>query len=264
MNTSLRLASAVCPDCGAAASGKFCSNCGAELGVGSGVLGLVGSARQTVPGIYLTLLRSPVKGTVALAEDVSFRGHFGFLLAGLALFAALFVPIVLSSPQFQNGPSTAAFQTWLSILSQVGIYVGTIITFAFAFGLFRLFAREPRTPRAYFKLFCVALGFMQPIYGIFEWLARAAAQTAALQPILGQQWFGLTPYGLASLVMTLVIYVYAIAIHRRFWRMPLWKAAPLYVIASVAAFFAGYWVMFYVGFYSTRWLVAAGLLQVRP
>ena len=58
----------VCADCGAPASGNFCSSCGADLR--EGALGFLGQAvapvRRSFPVVYLKLLRSPIRQTVAL------------------------------------------------------------------------------------------------------------------------------------------------------------------------------------------------------
>ena len=46
------------------------------------------------------------------------------------------------------------------------------MTFAIAYALFRYFAAVKRPFHAYFKLYCLALGFMAPIYGVYEFVVR--------------------------------------------------------------------------------------------
>ena len=70
------------------ATGNFCSACGADLR--QSALGFLGQAaapvRRSFPVVYLKLLRAPVRQTVTLAEDPSYRGHISFALAGIALY----------------------------------------------------------------------------------------------------------------------------------------------------------------------------------
>ena len=149
-----------CADCGADATGNFCSACGADLR--KSALGFLGQAaapvRRSFPVVYLKLLRAPVRQTVALAEDPSYRGHVSFALAGIALYILLFVPIVMRVVIPAGGMQVSeSMQTLMKVLSQVGIYVGMAITFALAYGLFRYFATAQRPFHAYFKLYCLAL-----------------------------------------------------------------------------------------------------------
>ncbi len=122
----------------------------------------------------MKLLRAPVRQTVAFAEDRSYRGHISFALAGIAIYVLLFVPIVMSMvvPAGGNVQVSESMQTLMKVLSQVGIYVGMAITFGLAYALFRYFASVKRPFHAYFKLYCLALGFMAPIYGAYEFIVR--------------------------------------------------------------------------------------------
>jgi hypothetical protein len=127
---------AVCGDCGAPAVGNFCSSCGADLR--QGPLGFLSQAvapmRRSFPAVYVKLLRAPVRQTVALAEDPSYRSHVSFALTGIALYVVLFVPIVVQSvaPAGSNVHISESMQTLMKVLSQIGIYVGMAITFALA------------------------------------------------------------------------------------------------------------------------------------
>lgn len=58
----------------------------------------------------------------------------------------------------------------------------------------------------------------------------------------------------------MVVLIYYIGIHRRFWEMPIWKATLLYLATSWVSNQIGYYLMWYVGFYTARVLIAAGIV----
>jgi hypothetical protein len=259
---------AMCAECGTAAQGNFCSSCGADLRAGR--LAFLGSAAGTVrrsyPAIFLQMLRSPVKTTVGLADDPSYRSHLSFLLTGVALFCLLYLPILMSQtiPQEQAAHLSDSAQTMLKVLSQVGVYAGTVIGFLLSFGFFRAFAATPRTFAAYFKLYCLAFGFMSPLYAVYEFAMRkvfdGTGMTAFNSGIPQAQ--AMSPSAYVSIVLSLALWAYFIAIHRRFWHMPLWKAGALYVTSAVLSYYASFWLMFYVGRAAATVLIELGIVTV--
>jgi hypothetical protein len=46
-----------------------------------------------------------------------------------------------------------------------------------------------------------------------------------------------------------------------FWRLPLWKAVVLYVIAATSSYQLSFWLMYGVGLVTTKVLLASGFLQ---
>ena len=72
----------------------------------------------------------------------------------------------------------------------------------------------------------------------------------------------ITPSALASIAVVALMYVYFIGIHRRFWDMPVWKASALYLVAAILSNQIGYFVMWWVGFYSAKVLTAAGIVTI--
>ncbi len=44
--------------------------------------------------------------------------------------------------------------------------------------------------------------------------------------------------------------------------MPVWKATALYLVAAVVSNKVGYWLMWWVGFYSASVLTAAGIVTI--
>lgn len=256
-----------CAECGAAASGNFCSACGADLRAGAaGMLGAIaGPVRQSFPAVYLKLLRSPIKTVVALAEDPTYRGHVSFLLAALAIYCLLFLPIILQMavPGGESAQISPSLRTLMKILAQVGLYVGVAITFALGYALFRFFAKEPRPLQGYFKLYCLAWGFIAPIYAVYEYVARTLLGGTGMSsfngPMMPEQWA--TPSAALAVVLALTLLAYFLAIHRRFWRMPLWKTVPLYLVAAITSNKLGYWLMFYVGYWTAYLLAAYGIVH---
>jgi hypothetical protein len=256
----------VCAECGAEAAGNFCSVCGADLR--EGMLGMLGAAAGTVrrsfPAVYLGILRAPVRTTVELAEDPTYRSHVSFLLTGIALFCLLFLPILMRTtvPVAAAGHMSEDMQTLMKVLSQVGVYVGAVITFVLAFALFRYFAKEPRTLKAYFKLYCIAFGFVMPLYAVYEFAMRGLFGGTGMSSFSAGAVRWTEPSTLLSAALALVLWSYFIAIHRRFWRMSLWRAGALYVVAAIASNQLSFLLMYVVGYWTTKTLIAAGLVKV--
>jgi hypothetical protein len=266
MENSATATGATCSDCGAPAGGNFCASCGADLRSSS--LGFLGPAvapvRRSFPVVYLKLLRAPIRQTVAFAEDPTYRGQISFALTGIAIYVLLFVPIVMQTvvPAGSNVQFSESMQTLMKVLSQVGIYVGMAAAFALAYVLFRFFAKVQRPLHLYFKLYCLALGFVAPIYGVWEFLVRGTLGGISMSSFAGvmapEDWG--KPSTIASAVLALTLWAYFIGIHRRFWAMPVWKATVLYVGACLVANQLSYHLMWYVGFYTAQMLTQAGIV----
>jgi hypothetical protein len=260
-------AAAVCAECGAQVSGNFCSACGADQRTGAlGVLGdVTAPVRQSFPWVYLKILRAPVRETVALAEDRAYRSHVSFLLSGIAVFCLLMIPILLRTVVPTGAaPMSESLQTYLKIISQVGVYVGAAITFLLAYALFRYFSKQPRTLKAYFKLYCLAFGFVMPLYAAYEFLARSllgGIGMSSLEQVTRPEQL-LNPLTLLSTALALLLWAYFVAIHRRFWHMSLWRATALYVVAALSSSQIAFWLMFFVGALGREVLVAAGIVTV--
>lgn len=258
----------VCGDCGAEAAGNFCSSCGADLRTSS--LGFLGPAvapvRRSFPIVYLKILRAPIRQTVAFAEDRTYRGHVSFVLAGIAIYVLMFVPVVMKivAPPDSNVHFSESMQTLMRILSQVGIYVGMGAAFVFAYLAFRFFAKVQRPFHLYFKLYCLALGFVAPIYGVWEFVIRGTLGGISMSSFSGvmtaEDWA--KPSAIASVALALLLWTYFVGIHRRFWEMPIWKATLLYVGACFAASLITTQLMWYVGFYSAQILTQAGIVTL--
>jgi hypothetical protein len=259
-------AAVACGDCGAPISGNFCSSCGADLRESSlSFLGRTAApVRRSFPAVYLKILRAPIRQTVAFTEDPSYRGYVSFALAGIALYLLLIVPIVIQQVAPPGTNVSESLLTLMKILSQVGVYAGMVVTFLLAYLVFRLFSQVQRPFHAYFKLYAIALGFVAPIYAIYEFVARSVLGGVGMSSFSAQMtpddW--LKPTAWVSVALIVAMLVYFIGIHRRFWQMPVWKAALLYLPASYVANVISYQMMWYVGWYSAYVLSAAGIVKV--
>ena len=130
-------------------------------------------------------------------------------------------------------------------MSQVGLYVGSAITFAIAYGLYRYFSKEPRSFHAYFKLYCLAFGFVMPLYAAYEFVARqvlGGIGMSSLDQVTRTEQ--LSEPLTCSITLALLLWAYFIAIHRRFWRMSLWRAGALYVVAALVSYRVSFWLMY--------------------
>jgi len=256
-------ASGVCGDCGASVSGNFCASCGADLRRSS--LGFLGPAvapvRRSFPVVYLKLLRAPIRATVAFAEDRTYRNYLSFALTGIAIYCLFIFPVVMSVVA-GSAHVSESMATLMKVLSQVGVYLGVIITFLIAFGAFRLLASVKRPFHAYFKLFCIALGFTAPINGAYEFVVTRILHGTGITTFNAQLTPDalLTPTGLSSIALLIAMFSYNVGIHRRFWDMPVWKAAPIFFGTSWVAAQITTWLMWWVGFYSAAILIAAGIV----
>ncbi len=201
-----------CGDCGAPVTSNFCSSCGADLRESSlSFLGRTAVAmRRSVPAVYLKILRAPIGETVAFARDPSYRSYLSFALAGIALYVLLIVPIVMQQVAPPGTNVSESLLMLMKILSQVGVYVGMAITFLLAFLVFRLFSQVQRPFHAYFKLYAIALGFVAPIYGVYEFVARSVLGGVGTSSISAQitldDWLKPTAWASMALMVAMLVY----------------------------------------------------------
>ena len=255
----------LCAECGTQGTGNFCASCGADLRGGGMLSAFTGATSKSFPAIYLRILRSPIKATVALANDPSYRQYVSFLLSGIAVFSLIMIPILLGSVVPAGGSQLSeSLQTYLKVMSQVGVYVGSAITFAVAYLLFRYFSKEPRSLRAYFKLYCVAFGFVMPLYAAYDFLSRSVLGGIGMSSLeqVDQTEQLLQPLTWLSTALALLLWTYFIVIHRHFWRMSLWRAGALYVVAALLSYQISFWLMFGVSALGRDVLVGAGVVTV--
>src|SRR5690606_27189393 len=123
--------------------------------------------------------------------------------------------------------------------------------------------------RGYFKLYCLGFGFMMPLYAAYEFVTRTvlggigmSSFSGTMDPQQLEQQLDTTAgaaFFLLSFGLSLVMWAYFVAIHRRFWRVPLWKAVLLYAVAAIASYQSSYALMYQVGYYTAAALVGWGV-----
>lgn len=258
----------ICAECGAEAVGNFCSACGADLRMpATGMLRAIAApVRYSFPAVYLRLLRSPVKATVALAEDPAYRANVSFLLTGLAIYFVLFLPIFLR--MFAPGGDTAnispSMLTLMKVLFQFNLYLAAAITFSLGYVLFRYLSKVARPLRSYFKLYCLAWGFIAPLYAVYEYVTRGVLGVTGMSTFNGptmtlEQWA--RPSTALAVVLILAQVAFFVAIHARFWRMRARWALPLYLAALLTSNSISYWLSLYIGQWSGQVLTAYGIVH---
>ncbi|MEI9899231.1 MAG: hypothetical protein WDN31_02825 [Hyphomicrobium sp.] len=201
-----------------------------------------------------------------MPRDPTYRSHVSFALTGITIYCLFIVPVVMRVVAPADGPVhvSDSMLNLMRVLSQVGIYVGTAITFALSYMVFRALSRVKRPLHAYFKLFCLALGFSAPINGAYEFTVRNVLHGTGLSSFGTQMTLNdvLTPTGVSSIVLMVLMFTYFTALNRRFWEMAAWKAVGLYLATTIVANQIGYYLMWFVGFYTARVLTAAGIVTI--
>lgn len=106
---------------------------------------------------------------------------------------------------------------------------------------------------------------MMPPYAIYDYVARGMLGSTGLSSFANSNPTPeqmMTPAFAVSLATSLLIWAYFIAIHRRFWRMSIWRAGLLYTVAAITSYQLGFWVMYFVGYWSAYLLIQAGIVTV--
>lgn len=250
---------AVCADCGSVVEGRFCSNCGAELA--RQLHGPVRRAASTVGRLPVTLLRmvvAPVRTTLALSQDPSYRGHVSFLAISVALSAvisgsAVSGAIEQAATEVAKVPElagNAVLRWWLDFLAAYRKELLTLSTYALIavhllinFLVLKTFRpRNTVTLGKYFKLFCM-------MSGVFVWTLADAVNAlvfgqdpSALSKALVSSgaWPAVRNHivslpGLVSTVTGLALLVYHVRVQTSFWGLSAVKviaSLPLVFIAS--------------------------------
>lgn len=216
-----------CPSCGAEASGKFCSSCGAGMSPGpAGPLGLLTSEikGQGVGGFVSTLfrlLRSPVKNTLSLTDDPRYTGHKAFFVTSTAISVTVSSYLATHQPPPPDAPAwyvefMASLGNWYPFLLTAFNYISVFGGFLIGYWIFRRFAHQKRTPQEYFKFTCLTAGFG----------ALIGAALSGASDLLTANQFGLISgesmaIGLSVLVVALALFIiyYGVRCQKRFWQL---------------------------------------------
>ena len=176
MQGSATVSAGVCADCGAPANGNFCASCGADLRESAlGFLGrTVAPVRRSFPVVYLKLLRAPdpPDGRLRRGPELP-RPHLVRARRHRALR-----PAVRAHRHARGAyPRRQRARQREHADADEGAVAGRHLRrhghhLRARLRLFRFFATVQRPFHAYFKLYCLALGFIAPIYGVYEFVVR--------------------------------------------------------------------------------------------
>jgi hypothetical protein len=252
---------AVCADCGSEVDGRFCSNCGAELArQRRAPVRRIASDVARFPITLLRMLVAPVRTTLALCQDPSYRGHVSFLAISVALSAliggsAVSGALQQTSTEVARVPElaqNAVLRWWLDFLAAYRKELLTLATYAviaihLIVNFLVLKALRPRhtiTFGRYFKLFCIASGvylgvwILTDAFNVLVLAQDPSAFSAAL--ISSGAWPAMLDYfssppGILVAVTGLALLVYHIRVQADFWGLSVPKvviSVPLVLAAS--------------------------------
>lgn len=202
--------SARCPRCGAAAQGKFCSECGAALTEKPAHPYLlfvdsffkIGELRRYL-ALYWRILRAPARVTLELFEQGTLQDALRFLEYSAGILIVIFISQIIAVPGGDLLAGLAA--NGYFVLAQS---VGMALHYRLAVGRV--------TPRRSFAEF---MRLAAVFYGFTLQAVSLAQRTAG---------------SVLFIVVTVPLLVYAVRVWRRFWGLPAWAVFLLLFFSSLA------------------------------
>jgi hypothetical protein len=219
-----------CPNCGAAAPGNYCSNCGAKQGVSTRVVSLestvaeaIGKDRYRYYRTIVGLIFAPVTATIKLTLDESFKAYFPILFAvATAKAVAFFVtfPTILRDVfEREANPTTKdAIEVTRFIVHQ---YISLAVLFFISYFVYRAVSPNSRTPGQFVKFAAIAaivFALIDIATGVLIYVG-----ILALGPDIRDNQFDALYYGFDGLnrIVTLIFFA---AVSRGFWQIGWLKA----------------------------------------
>lgn len=223
-----------CTVCGFVDEGNFCSNCGAELrDEEHGAISALAhdvfkiNEQRGYLSTWLQILRAPVRNTLALVADGTYRNHGAFFLGGTAVYLALIFFTVgrndnILLPENLNEPARAFFKANASAIWTFLSYVWFVIFVPLSYMLFGLVSGEKKSAREFIKLACLMVGTTMPLSGIFGAgliLANAQSNYSVLVASL-----------LAYIIFACWGFSYIFRLHKNYWALPMGMAVFMFVV----------------------------------
>lgn len=210
-----------CPNCGAAAHGKFCSECGTSLtGAPANAYLLfvdsffkLGELRRYV-GIYWRIVRSPTRATWDLYQEASLQDALRFLEYSVGLLILLFISQLVVVP----GSSLLA-----GLASNAYFVLAQSVGLLLHYGLAGRVVRSRHTFPEFMRLAGFFYGFTLPISAVWQAVSLANRTVASV----------------LILLLTVPLLIYAIRVWRRFWELPGWAVFLLLFVSSLVGLLAG-------------------------
>lgn len=216
-----------CPNCGAPAQGKFCSECGAPLSEGAANAYLlfvdsffkVGDLRRYI-GMYGRILRSPTAATLDLFASCKLPDALRFLEYSVGILVLLFLSRILVAP----GDLLSGFLTnvYFVLAQSVGLLLHYRLAVIWVKG--HSFAE-------FMRLAAIFYGFTLPISGVLQAISLANRAAGSL----------------LFIALTVPLLVYAVRVWKRFWGLSGWAVFPLLFFSSLAGLLVGLAFIFLIG-----------------
>lgn len=223
-----------CRKCGAAVSGKFCSECGtsvdmaAQEGWGAVLEQVAKGDGGTLLATALAIVRDPIGGPVRLALDPTYGGHIKFYLTfvSAAFVLAFVLPQELSRSLL--GMDTGGDHSLVKrmmVLQALIVLVGAPALYY----LFRWKSGTERSPLSYFKLTLLGIAVSNLLVVVLLGILLAGLVAAA---VLFPKYVSSKPSDLQPIFNVLVAIAsiaslaYVTLLHKRFWNIHwIWPAS---------------------------------------
>ena len=210
-----------CPDCGALAQGKFCSECGAALAEKPANAYLlfvdsffkIGEFRRYV-ALYWQILRSPTRSTIELFEQGTLRDSLRFLEYSAGILILLFVSRLLVVPGSDLLSGLVA-----NIYFVLAQSVGMLLHYGLVFNR----VNPRRSFDEFMRMAGLFYGFTLPISGLLQSVSLANRTVGSV----------------LFIVVTLPLLVYAVRVWRSFWGLPTWVVFLLLFFSSLVGALVG-------------------------
>lgn len=237
--TSSETGTAVCPGCGEAASGNFCSACGARLVARHKAalddLPLIGESIGLARAFWRTA-RAPIAEPVRVAGLAGDKSPYTFLIAGVGMFIGFFIGMEALAKAWGVSGFTHEQQQFLSV-AKYAIVIHLTVAAAVVYAGFALVAGRKVGIGQHARLWALLGGY---------YLTAEALLLIAVVTIYAVIFFALPDLAPAALSIMSVVLAPAVigvllallanlvAAHARLWAKPLWMSAGIFALALVA------------------------------
>ena len=232
----------LCPRCGAAVGGNFCSSCGASLAGGRKSalddLPLIGESIGLVRTFWRTT-RAPIAEPVRLAAIAGDKSPYKFLITGISMFIGFFLAMETLAKAWGQSGFTREQEQFLSV-ARYAILIHLVVAAAVVYVATALIAGRKVSVGSHARLWALLGGYyltavavflitVVAIYSLIYFELPAVAPTALkiLSMVLTPAVAGLLLLMLINLVVT----------HARQWARPLWISATIFALALITTHF---------------------------
>ena len=253
-----------CETCGRPASGEYCRNCGQRLiSDAKNIVGVIAEdlfnvgERQGLAQRLLLLAVSPVRATLALAEDPHFKLHGAmFALASvlyvfwLRVLGALVEGPARKAPGFCGTLPPGRLKGGCNFFSEIfpwetliaiGIYVTFVLSFVISYYVFIDYSKKPKSARSYLKLCCIG-----SLVGIVAFILLTSPILLSKLKIMPAKFLGWLFLLFCLIYITFILY-YSVQTTTRFWSISSVSAFRGICVAMMLAVFATFIITICLG-----------------